>query len=155
MSPAEPFPVAARRALADSQLRRNLARATRTIRDKRSAAVAELDDWEELREAGRRPLAEAAVDEKREETAAEVPDRVEALVETAETVAESVGPAEAVPTPGPARAPGRDAARVVPLQTPRRPKGIPRSLASPFLDRGGIRQAGRVSRRLVGDRPGV
>ena len=79
----------------------------------------------ELREAGRRPLAEAAVDEKREETAAEVPDRVEALVETAETVAESVGPAEAAPTPGPARAPGRDAARVVPLQTPRRPKGMP------------------------------
>lgn len=49
----EPFPVAARRALADSQLRRNLAHATRTIRDKRTAAVAELGDWEELREAGR------------------------------------------------------------------------------------------------------
>jgi L-lactate dehydrogenase complex protein LldF len=53
MSAAEPFPVAARRALADSQLRRNLARATRTIRDKRIAAVAELEDWEDLREAGR------------------------------------------------------------------------------------------------------
>ena len=48
----EPFPVAARRALADSQLRRNLARATGTIRAKRAAAVAELPDWEELRAAG-------------------------------------------------------------------------------------------------------
>ena len=50
---AEPFPVAARRALADSQLRRNLAQATGTIRAKRAAVVAELPDWEELREAGR------------------------------------------------------------------------------------------------------
>jgi L-lactate dehydrogenase complex protein LldF len=48
----EPFPVAARRALADSQLRRNLAKATTTIRAKRAAAVAELPDWEELRTAG-------------------------------------------------------------------------------------------------------
>jgi L-lactate dehydrogenase complex protein LldF len=50
---AEPFPVAARRALADSQLRRNLGKATGTIRAKRAAVVAELPDWEELREAGR------------------------------------------------------------------------------------------------------
>src|SRR5256714_12846831 len=49
----EPFPVAARRALADAQLRRNLGRATATIRAKRAAVVAELPDWEELREAGR------------------------------------------------------------------------------------------------------
>jgi L-lactate dehydrogenase complex protein LldF len=49
----EPFPAAARRALADSQLRRNLAKATTTIRAKRAAVVAELPDWEELREAGR------------------------------------------------------------------------------------------------------
>jgi L-lactate dehydrogenase complex protein LldF len=49
---AEPFPVAARRALADSQLRRNLAVATTTIRAKRAAVVAELPDWEELRAAG-------------------------------------------------------------------------------------------------------
>jgi L-lactate dehydrogenase complex protein LldF len=48
----EPFPVAARRALADPQLRRNLARATATIRAKRAAAVAELPDWAELRSAG-------------------------------------------------------------------------------------------------------
>jgi L-lactate dehydrogenase complex protein LldF len=49
----EPFPVAARRALRDSQLRANLARATTTIRAKRARVVAELPDWEELREAGR------------------------------------------------------------------------------------------------------
>jgi L-lactate dehydrogenase complex protein LldF len=48
----EPFPVAARAALADTQLRRNLGRATRTIRAKRAAVVAELPDWEELRAAG-------------------------------------------------------------------------------------------------------
>jgi L-lactate dehydrogenase complex protein LldF len=50
---SEPFPVAARRALADTQLRRNLGQATATIRAKRAAVVAELPDWEELREAGR------------------------------------------------------------------------------------------------------
>ena len=44
------FPEAARTALADSQLRANLRRATGTIRDKRLAVAAELDDWEELRE---------------------------------------------------------------------------------------------------------
>ena len=48
----EPFPVAARRALADTQLRRNLGQATATIRAKRAAVVAELPDWEELRDAG-------------------------------------------------------------------------------------------------------
>jgi L-lactate dehydrogenase complex protein LldF len=50
---SEPFPVAARRALGDSQLRRNLGKATATIQAKRAAAVAELPDWEDLREAGR------------------------------------------------------------------------------------------------------
>ena len=49
---SEPFPVAARRALADTQLRANLAMATKTIRAKRAAVVAELGDWEELRAAG-------------------------------------------------------------------------------------------------------
>jgi L-lactate dehydrogenase complex protein LldF len=48
------FPAAARTALADSQLRANLANATHTIRAKRLAVVSELDDWEQLREAGRR-----------------------------------------------------------------------------------------------------
>jgi L-lactate dehydrogenase complex protein LldF len=47
------FPVAARAALADTQLRHNLAHATHSIRDKRAAVVAELPDWEQLREAGR------------------------------------------------------------------------------------------------------
>ncbi|GAA2642650.1 LutB/LldF family L-lactate oxidation iron-sulfur protein [Dactylosporangium fulvum] len=48
----EPFPVAARKALADDQLRRNLGHATRTIRGKRAAVVGEVPDWEELRRAG-------------------------------------------------------------------------------------------------------
>ncbi len=46
------FPVAAREALANSQQRRNLAHATSTIRAKRAAVVAEVDDWEQLRLAG-------------------------------------------------------------------------------------------------------
>jgi L-lactate dehydrogenase complex protein LldF len=46
------FPKAAHDALQDDQLRRNLKHATSTIRDKRLRAVAELDDWETLREAG-------------------------------------------------------------------------------------------------------
>jgi L-lactate dehydrogenase complex protein LldF len=46
------FPVAARAAVADTQLRRNLGHATATIRAKRAAVVGELDDWEELRLAG-------------------------------------------------------------------------------------------------------
>jgi L-lactate dehydrogenase complex protein LldF len=47
------FPVAARAALGETQLRHNLAHATHSIRDKRAAVVAELPDWEHLREAGR------------------------------------------------------------------------------------------------------
>ena len=47
------FPVAAREALANTQLRRNLAKATTTIRAKRARVVAECPDWDELREAGR------------------------------------------------------------------------------------------------------
>jgi len=50
---ADPFPAAARAALADSQLRRNIGKATATIRAKRADVVGEVDDWEELREAGR------------------------------------------------------------------------------------------------------
>jgi len=48
----EPFPVAARKALANPQLRRNLHHATTTIRDKSGRVVAELPDWQELRSAG-------------------------------------------------------------------------------------------------------
>ena len=46
------FPGAARAALADTQLRHNLAHATATIRDKRAKVVAEVQEWEELRVAG-------------------------------------------------------------------------------------------------------
>ena len=46
------FPTAARAALADTQLRHNLAHATGTIRDKRARVVAEVADWEDLRTAG-------------------------------------------------------------------------------------------------------
>jgi L-lactate dehydrogenase complex protein LldF len=46
------FPVAARDALADTQLRHNLAQATHTIRDKRARVIDELPEWEELRQAG-------------------------------------------------------------------------------------------------------
>jgi L-lactate dehydrogenase complex protein LldF len=49
----QPFPEAARAALADTQLRRNLGHATATIRRKRAEVVGELPDWEALREAGR------------------------------------------------------------------------------------------------------
>jgi L-lactate dehydrogenase complex protein LldF len=45
-----PFPEAAHLALADPQLRANLAHATTTIRDKRARVVGELDDWEALRQ---------------------------------------------------------------------------------------------------------
>ena len=46
------FEQAAKRTLADTQLRRNLGKATTTIREKRAAVVSELSDWEELRTAG-------------------------------------------------------------------------------------------------------
>jgi L-lactate dehydrogenase complex protein LldF len=46
------FPEAARRELGNEQLRRNLAKATTTIRAKRAAVVDELPDWEALRDAG-------------------------------------------------------------------------------------------------------
>ncbi|MGI5170155.1 lactate utilization protein B [Spirillospora sp. CA-253888] len=47
------FPRAAHRSVADGGLRRNLAHATGTIRERRQAAVAELDDWAELRESAK------------------------------------------------------------------------------------------------------
>ncbi|MGC4997155.1 LutB/LldF family L-lactate oxidation iron-sulfur protein [Streptomyces sp. DT195] len=48
------FPEAAREALENGTLRGNLRHATHTIRAKRAAAVAEVSDWAELREAGSR-----------------------------------------------------------------------------------------------------
>jgi L-lactate dehydrogenase complex protein LldF len=47
-----PFPEAAHDELGKPQLRANLRKATHTIRDKRARVVAELPDWEKLRDAG-------------------------------------------------------------------------------------------------------
>ena len=47
------FEESARESLSDSQLRRNIGKATQTIRHKRAVAVEEMPDWEQLREAGR------------------------------------------------------------------------------------------------------
>src|SRR3954452_15349460 len=52
-TPGMKFQDAARLALGDTQLRRNMGKATQTIRGKRAAVVGELPDWEQLREAGR------------------------------------------------------------------------------------------------------
>ncbi|GAA4803534.1 LutB/LldF family L-lactate oxidation iron-sulfur protein [Actinomycetospora chlora] len=73
----EPFPVAAHRALADTQLRQNLGHATRTIRAKRAGVVAEVDDWEELRRAGEGVKADvmARLPELLEQLEASVTDR--------------------------------------------------------------------------------
>jgi L-lactate dehydrogenase complex protein LldF len=68
------FPDAARAALADAQLRRNLGKATSTIRAKRAAVVAELDDWEALRDAG------AAIKARAMATLPEQLERLEASV---------------------------------------------------------------------------
>ncbi len=57
-----PFPVAAREALGDGQLRRNLRKATTTIRAKRAAVVSELPDWEQLRAAGQEIKARTMAD---------------------------------------------------------------------------------------------
>ncbi len=63
--PADPlrwgtaFPEAASHALADARLRRNLGQATSSIRTRRAAAVAEVPDWEGLRDAGRAVKAQA------------------------------------------------------------------------------------------------
>ena len=51
--PTPTFEQSARESLSDSQLRRNLGKATQTIRRKRTVAVEEMPDWENLREAGR------------------------------------------------------------------------------------------------------
>ncbi|HLM77585.1 MAG TPA: LUD domain-containing protein, partial [Rubrobacteraceae bacterium] len=47
------FEESAKTSLADTQLRHNIGKATRSIREKRATSVEELPDWEELREAGR------------------------------------------------------------------------------------------------------
>jgi L-lactate dehydrogenase complex protein LldF len=47
-----PFAENAKRAVDDSQLRRNVRKATATIRERRAGLVAETPDWQELRNAG-------------------------------------------------------------------------------------------------------
>ena len=47
------FQETAKASLADTQLRRNIGKAAKGIREKRAVAVEELPDWQELREAGR------------------------------------------------------------------------------------------------------
>jgi L-lactate dehydrogenase complex protein LldF len=68
------FPAAAREALADAQLRRNLGKATSTIRAKRAAMVEEVPDWEALRDAG------AAIKTRAMATLPEQLERLEASV---------------------------------------------------------------------------
>ncbi|WP_283137932.1 lactate utilization protein B [Rhizohabitans arisaemae] len=62
MSQAEAFPKAAEGKLADTRLRATLRGATHTIRDRRTAVVAEVGDWEDLRELGRTVKEEALAD---------------------------------------------------------------------------------------------
>ena len=50
---APKFQVAAKELLSDSQLRKNVRHATKVITTKRADRVAEMPDWQELREAGR------------------------------------------------------------------------------------------------------
>ena len=68
------FPAAAREALADAQLRRNLSKATSTIRAKRAAMVEEVPDWEARREAS------AAIKARAMATSPEQLERLEASV---------------------------------------------------------------------------
>lgn len=49
---SEKFPAAAHHELANGQLRRNLGKATHTIREKRLEVTGELPDWQQLRDAG-------------------------------------------------------------------------------------------------------
>src|ERR1700737_5324222 len=50
---APAFPMAARVAMGDAQLRKNVRHATDVIQAKRARVVGEMPDWQELREAGR------------------------------------------------------------------------------------------------------
>jgi L-lactate dehydrogenase complex protein LldF len=68
------FPAAAHETLQNAQLRRNLGKATATIRAKRLRAIGELPDWEALREAG------AAIKARAMATLPEQLERLEASV---------------------------------------------------------------------------
>ena len=72
------FPAAAHETLQNAQLRRNLGKATTTIREKRLRAVGELPDWEALRDAG------AAIKARAMATLPEQLERLEAAVTRAE-----------------------------------------------------------------------
>src|SRR5579859_7698525 len=50
---APTFPIAAKTALGDVQLRKNVRHATNVIQTKRARVVGEMPDWQELREAGK------------------------------------------------------------------------------------------------------
>src|ERR1700719_3957619 len=50
---APAFPMAAKTALANAQLRKNVRHATDVIQAKRARVVGEMPDWQELRESGR------------------------------------------------------------------------------------------------------
>jgi L-lactate dehydrogenase complex protein LldF len=52
--PSPAFEKSANQYISDTQLRRNIGHATQTIRGKRAGVVHELNDWEELRDAGSR-----------------------------------------------------------------------------------------------------
>ena len=71
------FAAAAAVALDDAQLRRNLGKATATIRAKRASVVGELPDWQELRDAG------AAIKARALATLPEQLERLEASVAAA------------------------------------------------------------------------
>ena len=71
------FPAAAHETLQNTQLRRNLGKATTTIRAKRLRAIGELPDWEALRDAG------AAIKARAMATLPEQLERLEASVQRA------------------------------------------------------------------------
>ncbi len=50
---ASPFPIAAHVSMGDPQMRRNVRHATNVIQNKRARVVAEMPDWQQLREAGK------------------------------------------------------------------------------------------------------
>src|SRR5580693_527080 len=50
---APTFPMAAKAAMGDAQLRKNVRHATNVIQTKRARVVGEMPDWQELREAGK------------------------------------------------------------------------------------------------------
>ena len=131
------FEEAARVALANTQLRRNMGKATQTIRAKRAAVVAELPDWEALREAGR------AIKERDAPPPRHVPDRARRR--------RSSAPAGIVHWARDAAEANRDRHRIA--AEPRRHGGHQDQVADDRRDRP-ERGAGRGRHRGDRDRPG-